>query len=470
MLRTHIATADHGVVTARHRVMHETFSLRPIGRIRLGRVRACANASIAHALAWFGALLFATAAAAQGREMPIDPAFRAWARTKAIAVPAVDAPYSDSAWAFLGPLVGTARVLAIGENIHGGHEPLALRNHLIRHAVTRLGFTAVAIESGFTDGQLVDRFVQGEPLGLDSVLRKGLNNGFGRLVENRDLLLWLRAHNETADKKVRFYGIDQTAAGAAVYTGAIAVEAVWRYLGPARAAPHRVAMAPLLDRFSANRFSELSPADRAALRRALADLRRAVGATEVSDGHAHALALRNVWAAERLEESFGASGTEGPRSLRAVRLRDSVMAENVRWVLAQQVAGGKVVVFAHNGHVWDVPMAFPAMGPAMTMMGTRLRRALGEQLRVIGTAAVTYEGMGNVLGDLSSMENAFARVVAPNHALDLRTADAIPAVKALLREPWITRIHAWLQPIVPRQATDILITLDRVTLTPMLPP
>lgn len=108
-------------------------------------------------------------------------------------------------------------------------------------------------------------------------------------------------------------------------------------------------------------------------------------------------------------------------------------------------------------------MAFPAMGPAMTMMGTRLRRALGTDLCVIGMAAVKYEGMGNVLADLSSMENSFARVVPPSHALDLRTADRVPAVRALLREPWITRIHAWMQPIVPRQATDILITLDKIT-------
>lgn len=421
-------------------------------------------------LAWLMALTWGSAAVAQVPELPIDPAFRAWARAHAIPLPPVDDPYSDSAWMRLGPLVGTARVLAIGENIHGGHEPLALRNHLVRYAVTRLGFTAVAIESGFTEGQLVDRFVQGEPLGLDSVLRHGINNGFGRLPENRELLLWLRAHNETAVRKVRFHGIDQTGAGAAVYTGAIAVEAVLRYLGPARAAPHRAALAPLLDRFRADRFTELSPAEQGALRDALGALRRAVGTHAAGDRHAHAIARRNVWAAERLQESFGASGTEGPRSLRAIRLRDSVMAENVRWVLAQQGPGGRVVVFAHNGHVWDVPMAFPAMGPAMPMMGTRLRRMLGDGLRVIGTAAVTYEGMGSVLGDLSSMENAFARVVPPNHALDLRTADTVPVVRALLREPWVTRIHAWLQPIVPRQATDILITLDRVTRSQLLPP
>lgn len=409
------------------------------------------------------ALFGATHALAQAREFPIDPAFRDWARSNTIAVPPVDAPYSDTAWAYLRPLIGLARVVAIGENIHGGHEPLALRNQIIRYAVTQLGFTAVAIESGFTEEQLVDRYVQGEALDVDTVLRQGINNGFGLMPENKELLLWLRAYNETASRKVHFYGIDQTGAGAAIYTGATAVEAALTFLGPEQAAPHRAALVPLLDRFTAGRFLELSSGERVRLREALGRLGRAVGAAPSADRFAKAVAVRNVWAAVRLEQSFGVSGREGPRSLHAIRLRDSVMAENTRWVLQQQGPGGRIVVFAHNGHVWDVPMAFPAMGPAMVMMGTRLRRMFGRDLCVMGMAAVNYEGMGVVLSDPSSMENTFARVMLPSHALDLRTADRIPAVRALLLEPWVTRIHAWLQPIVPRKATDILFTLERVT-------
>lgn len=409
-------------------------------------------------------------AIASAQELPIDSAFRAWAQANAVAVPSVDDPYSDNAWAFLRPLIGRARVVAIGENIHGAHEPLALRNHIIRYAVTQLGFTAVAIESGFTDGQLADRYVQGEALDIDSVLREGINNGFGRMPENKELLLWLRAHNERAARKVHFYGIDQSAAGARVYSGAPAVEAALQFLGPERAAPHRAVLASLLDRFSAGRFTELSPDEGARLRAALGRLGRSVTAAPSADRHAHAIAIRNVWATTRLEQSFAGSGSQGPRSLFAIRLRDSVMAENTKWVLDQQGPGGRILVFAHNGHVWDVPMAFPAMGPATPMMGTRLRRALGRDLCVIGMAAVKYEGMGNVLGDLSSMENSFARVVPPSHALDLRTADRVPAVRALLHEPWITRIHAWMQTIVPRQATDILFTLDRVTRSRMAEP
>ena len=76
-----------------------------------------------------------------------------WAQAHAIQVPPVDQPYADSSFGFLDSLVGSARILALGELIHRGHEPLEFRNEVIRYAVTHLGFTAVALESGFTESR-----------------------------------------------------------------------------------------------------------------------------------------------------------------------------------------------------------------------------------------------------------------------------------------------------------------------------
>jgi len=38
-------------------------------------------------------------------------------------------------------IIGDAQVVAFGKPIHGGHEPLAMRNRLIRYGITQLGFT-----------------------------------------------------------------------------------------------------------------------------------------------------------------------------------------------------------------------------------------------------------------------------------------------------------------------------------------
>ena len=421
------------------------------------------------ALAVVASAVFAIPASAQA-VIPLDPHFSRWVRENAIPLRPVDDPYADDSYAFLRPLIGNARLLALGENIHGGHEPLAFRNHVIRYAVSQLGFTAVAIESGFTEGILIDRFIQGGPGDVDSVTRAGISYGFGELRENRELVLWLRAHNENAAHKVHFYGIDQTGVGDPKYSGATAVEAALAFLeqvDPA-GAQHRSRLVPMLDRFSAVRYSQFSAAERVELRRALGLLERALIANSVRFARATsqeelALAVRNAWAALRLEQSFAVSGTEGPRALAAIRLRDSVMAENTKWILQQTGPEGRAVVFAHNGHSMNVPMTFPAMGPPMTMMGQRLRRAFGARMRIIGTASATYTGLGNVPHDMSTFEVALARAGTPNYALDLRTGDRVPAVAATLRMHWLTRLHAWFQPIVPRDVADIIVVFDKIT-------
>ena len=121
----------------------------------------------------------AASATAQDQAGP-DAALVDWARAHAMP--------SDSAFAFLRGLVGRARILALGEPVHGGHEPLAFRNRLIAHAVERLGFTAVALESGLTESMLADDFIQGRGGDIDSVTRYGLTWSFQYLPENRALL------------------------------------------------------------------------------------------------------------------------------------------------------------------------------------------------------------------------------------------------------------------------------------------
>src|SRR5467141_3989102 len=116
--------------------------LRPAlrGRTMSARFRCMRESWVAHLAV--GASLILTAPVAAPALAQSDSIVTRWARTKAIALPPIDGAYRDSAFAFLGGLVGGARILALGELVHGAHEPLAFRNHVIRYAVTHLGFTA----------------------------------------------------------------------------------------------------------------------------------------------------------------------------------------------------------------------------------------------------------------------------------------------------------------------------------------
>jgi erythromycin esterase len=121
----------------------------------------------------------------------------------------------------LARIIGSARVVALGEPAHGAHEPLAFRNRLFRYLVEDLRFTAMAIESGLPESRGVDEFVAGGPGDATTrVVHDNLTWGFGALQENVELVQWMREYNaDPVDRhKLRFYGIDLSLGGPGGYT------------------------------------------------------------------------------------------------------------------------------------------------------------------------------------------------------------------------------------------------------------
>ena len=112
--------------------------------------------------------------------------------------------------AALRRMIGSARIVALSEAVHDGAEPLAFRNQLLKLLVEDLGFTAIAIESGFTEGQGVHDYVLGGAGDLKTVMQKGFSWTFDRLPQNEALVRWLREYNADPrhTRKVNFYGYD----------------------------------------------------------------------------------------------------------------------------------------------------------------------------------------------------------------------------------------------------------------------
>jgi erythromycin esterase len=396
----------------------------------------------------------------------------------------VDAPYDDATFGFLRPLVGNAHVLAIGEVVHGGHEPLAFRNEVIRYAVTHLGFTAVAIESGFTEAGIIDDYIQGGPGNVDSVVRAGITWEFERLPENHDLVVWLHSYNANATKKAHFYGLDLTGSNDTGFMpgAAHAITAPLSYLdhvAPPVAARFRQRFEPFLDRWIPTRFAELSTADRDLLRAELDSLSRAFETDSAryirATSHlAYARARRNVWMAIRLHQIMTMDLTAPPNSYRgAIVYRDSMMAENTQWVRLQSGLGARIIVFAHNGHVLDSRPVYG--GERMTPLGHYLRGHFGPDLVVLGATAGTVVGgtggVGGWLGDSgesradpTTFSATLAKVGLPTFVLDRRSGDGIPDVAAALAQTWPFMLGSdELQPVVPHEAFDAVVYFERIT-------
>ncbi|MBO9380333.1 erythromycin esterase family protein [Sphingomonas histidinilytica] len=427
-------------------------------------------------MATLGLLLSASAAA----EADPAAAFVAWARDHAVPLPACD----DPSMAAVGRAAGTARMIALGEPAHGAHEPLAFRNCLFHHLVEQQGFTAIAIESGTSEARQLHDYVAGGPGDVRQLVRESLSWGFGRFAENVALVEWMRAYNADPAhaRKIAFYGIDMSGgdSSGAWANARITLDAALAYLARFDATDSRAvrgAVEPFLGRFTHPAHAALSRAERRRLRAAVDGLARYL------DRHGDRLAARSGrdefdWArrnaalARQLDHMFRTSAPSGeelsPEDYRADAARDAAMADNAHWVLDREGPDGRVLLFAHDGHVMNAATRggiWSVYRRAPKAMGQHLRAALGDQLFIVPIASGSNgAGLPPVAPGSGSLDVALARVGYERFLLDLRPArTAGPAAGWLRRTQSIRANHVTQAEITPATAMDAVVFIATLT-------
>ncbi|RKR92206.1 erythromycin esterase [Micromonospora pisi] len=369
--------------------------------------------------------------------------FTDWLRLHAITADSLDpeAPLDD-----LEPLremIGTARVVAIGENAHHVREFYLLRHRLLRFLVERCGFTAFAFEAPFTEAHAIDAWVQGGPGTVHEVAAVGAGAGnLGRCAEMYDLLTWMREHNRDAATPLRF-------AGSIISSRQPALAAVADYLRWAdrdalplleqirtlAKAFHHTSIFRVLDQYTASEHA-VQDAMTATISRLLGRM-ETMTAYQCSQGrereHATALQhLRGVWYGDHSLRDFAGRGI--PTGSAAA---DAFLAESVLRLLADGPSDGRILLAVHNCHIRKTVVAhegafglFPA--------GYHLAQALGEDYIAIaatsggGRTAEVRPESGHPLGFQvhdhaqpplpgTSVESTFV-TESPLTIADLRTA------------------------------------------------
>lgn len=312
--------------------------------------------------------------------------FAGWLRDHAVPLAHLDpaAPLDD-----LEPvreIVGTARVVAVGEHSHFVREFGQLRQRMLQFLVQRCGFTVLAFEYGFSEGFPLDAWALDE--GADDDLAAQLAGSVP--IGLSEPLRWLRQHNRTATRPVQFAGIDVPAAGGSVLPALRPVAEYLRQVDP-EAAPAAEAAMDLAKSFAgasaaaaAPAWARLSSAEQDALSANLARLLirfRAVASlyVERSDQHSYDVALRRLEGASRGDYAFRAmAGLFAGTGLTAdTSGRDEYMAGSVEWHLDRCAPGTRVVLVAHNAHVQKTPISFNGQLTGFPM-GHYLHRALGD--------------------------------------------------------------------------------------------
>lgn len=109
------------------------------------------------------------------------------------------------------------RVIGIGEVTHGDCESFAYKASLIRALVLYNGVTVIGMEASIEGGRQLDAFIAaGQPVlagdalvaAADKALLAANIFGLWKTHALRDLLVWLRVHNQTAEKPAHFANFD----------------------------------------------------------------------------------------------------------------------------------------------------------------------------------------------------------------------------------------------------------------------
>ncbi|MBN9138813.1 MAG: erythromycin esterase family protein, partial [Phyllobacterium sp.] len=225
-----------------------------------------------------------------------------------------------------------------------------------------------------------------------ALARENFSWGFGRFAENVALLEWMRGYNADPAhrRKLSLYGIDLSGGdkSGAWRDAAITLRASIGYLArvaPDRSHSVRQALDPFVTRFSASGYAAMNAAERAQLRRAIDALLAFLDRHRTEDAD-WMWAQRNAIGARQLDTLFRvspppAAGDDdlSPDGYQADIARDAAMAENALWASRHEARNGRMLLFAHDGHImnattrggsWSIYRRAPAAMSTSTPVST----------------------------------------------------------------------------------------------------
>ncbi|MEV5777140.1 erythromycin esterase family protein [Streptomyces antimycoticus] len=324
-----------------------------------------------------------------------------------------DTAHAVEAPAVMRLLPARPRLLALGEPTHGEDTLLDLRNELFRQLVEQEGYRTIAIESDCMRGLVVDDYVTSGTGTLDEVMERGFSHGWGTSAANRELVRWMRAHNDggPASERLRFAGFD----GPLEITGAAsprqALTALHGYLAGRVDAELLPRTGETLDRLLGADDRWTNPT---AMRDPSQSVGRSAGARELrlladdlvalldtQTPHLLAASSRDDWDRARLYGRTATgllryhhwmADTSPARMTWLVSLRDQMMAHNLL-ALAER---GPALVHAHNGHLQRAKstMRMGGMPLAWWSAGALVSAQLGAAYAFVATSLGTIRHQG----------------------------------------------------------------------------
>ncbi|MET1072201.1 MAG: erythromycin esterase family protein [Umezawaea sp.] len=257
----------------------------------------------------------------------------------------------------------SCELLAFGEPTHQEPAFQRVRGGLLARLVDH-GFRSIVLETDQAAAMVVDDFVREGVGTLDEVVRDGFSHRLGELETNRELVVWLREHNEglPAEERVAFHGFDLSTEMMSAPSPRRHLERARDYLGLDVDFEDLLGEDERWSRTEAVMDWEQSigaTADAGALRVIADDMLVAlhvrtpelVGATSLGEWRRVRTILTAGLGLLRYHRELARPGEQGVRISRLSGVRDGLMARNLLDIREVEGPRGKTFVFAHNLHL-----------------------------------------------------------------------------------------------------------------------
>ena len=373
----------------------------------------------------------------------------------------------------------SVEVLGFGEALHGGEELLVLRNHLFQRLVEAHGYSAIAIESSFPRGPIVNEYVLGRgPASYETVQDTGLSHGFGKFEANRELVEWMRHYNADAahQRKLQFYGFDSPTEATSTDSPRQTLHFALDYLSSVdggSSQEYRNRIDPLLGKDAdwenpAAIFDPSKSIGQEAVAKALrieteeliAELLvRRPELVAKSDKASYLEALQfAVEARQLLHYHATLAHTSEKRQAILLGIRDAMMAENLAYIVSREQGRGNVLVFAHNSHLkrgkvqWQWGNETVIWWP----VGSHLHELFGRRYAVIGSAVGSSPANGIGQPEVGTLEARLTSAPGPVRFIPTHQGQGLPAeeIAALPIRSGSKKNGSYVEPLGAQSFTD----------------
>jgi erythromycin esterase len=338
----------------------------------------------------------------------------------------------DSDLSLFDHVIQHATIVGLGETTHSTHEFFVMKHRLLKHLVTHEGYTVFAMEQSMARCYLMNDYVLhgiGDP---KKILKS--DNPMYDSQEVVDLIEWMRAYNQTTDKKIMFAGFDiqddiydertpspDIIAHLLQPTGDTVLMASNQQLSDLLTGLEKQQLAIEKDKAKGDKEAQRKDTQQlvteeqqyeTSLKQFALDVKankpmllRTIGRKD------YAWLMQHIRLLHQLSEFTVIVYTGNEQDM--FNYRDKMMAKNITWL--QHYSNAKMVLWSHSGHTQGIPFTSDD-DATFTTMGTHLKDALHNRYRAF--TFLSYEGTYSVYG--SKGFGDYPLVIPPFNTLESR--------------------------------------------------